>query len=315
MCLRCVAILLILNSHMDQFYPCPAIGTGGAIGNAIFFALSSFGLVLSLQRTPIPFSQWWVKRIFRIYPAVWVALVVYWFPLELLTCPDMPTGIFALLGHFFYPPFWFLQALLAFYPIAYVLAKSGRGQAPIIVLAVTLILYCMFYLTVVDTSRWSVEEFPFKMFSCLLYFILGAWLAQRNPEIRYKGPVDGVILVGLLLAIYGHKYLMSRGWLDSLQALEQLLLLPLVFYALKVSRSDFVTKRLMAPGPVASVITIISTLTLEIYMVHTTIKRPLMTFDLPFPAGALVFVGLTLVLAAVTHWMGGKLRSCIDTLG
>lgn len=42
--LRCVAIIMIVNSHLDVFYPIPALGTGGAIGNSLFFMLSSFGL-------------------------------------------------------------------------------------------------------------------------------------------------------------------------------------------------------------------------------------------------------------------------------
>jgi peptidoglycan/LPS O-acetylase OafA/YrhL len=41
--LRFSAIVLVINSHMDSFYPIPELGTGGALGNALFFMLSAFG--------------------------------------------------------------------------------------------------------------------------------------------------------------------------------------------------------------------------------------------------------------------------------
>ena len=44
--IRVVAILLIVNSHLDAYYPISYLGTGTAIGNSLFFVLSSFGLSL-----------------------------------------------------------------------------------------------------------------------------------------------------------------------------------------------------------------------------------------------------------------------------
>lgn len=42
--LKTVAVLLVINSHFDCLYPIPALATGGAMGNALFFIVSGFCL-------------------------------------------------------------------------------------------------------------------------------------------------------------------------------------------------------------------------------------------------------------------------------
>ena len=66
--LKCLAALLIVNSHMGVCYGTyAALATGGAIGNAIFFFCS--GYALSLGRFD-RFDNWFKRRVFRIYPSV-----------------------------------------------------------------------------------------------------------------------------------------------------------------------------------------------------------------------------------------------------
>lgn len=66
--LKCLAALLIVNSHMGVCYgKYAALATGGAIGNAIFFFCS--GYALSLGRFD-RFDNWFKRRVFRIYPSV-----------------------------------------------------------------------------------------------------------------------------------------------------------------------------------------------------------------------------------------------------
>ena len=45
--LKCLAAILITNSHMDMMYPkFSLMATGGAIGDALFFFCSGFTLLL-----------------------------------------------------------------------------------------------------------------------------------------------------------------------------------------------------------------------------------------------------------------------------
>lgn len=72
--LKCLAALLIVNSHIGVCYgKYAALATGGAIGNAIFFFCS--GYALSLGRFD-RFDNWYKRRLFRIYPSVVARVLV-----------------------------------------------------------------------------------------------------------------------------------------------------------------------------------------------------------------------------------------------
>ncbi|MDO5041777.1 MAG: hypothetical protein Q4D95_06780, partial [Peptoniphilus sp.] len=60
--MRACAALLIINSHYDDIYPFPALATGGAIGNAIFFAVSGF-CSYPIAKEIMP---WIVKKIIKV---------------------------------------------------------------------------------------------------------------------------------------------------------------------------------------------------------------------------------------------------------
>lgn len=58
--LKCLAAIIITNSHMDILYPCcKALATGGAIGDALFFFCSGFTLFLGRMGR---FDNWYKRR-------------------------------------------------------------------------------------------------------------------------------------------------------------------------------------------------------------------------------------------------------------
>lgn len=310
--LRAVAILVVVNSHLDLYYPSPRFATGGAIGNALFFALSSFGLILSSRQRSLSFPQWCARRFLRLYPEIWMALFVYWLPLQYLMGSLAGMDTLALLGNLFYPPWWFVQILLVLYPVAYALAKAGQARTALWGLAGTGILYAICYCSFVDLSCWSVELLPFKILSCLLAFIFGAWLGFRDEAIRFRGLRDVAALLLILLAFFGHKAAMSMGLLFKLQFFQQFLLLPLVYYALKLSRSGFVQDRIMRSPVLTPVMNWLSRRTLGIYMVHTALVGPLLTLHLAFPINVAVFLVISFALAAVCGLLADRLKARLE---
>ena len=40
--IKCLAVALIINSHLDPIYPHSALATGGALGNSLFFIASGY---------------------------------------------------------------------------------------------------------------------------------------------------------------------------------------------------------------------------------------------------------------------------------
>lgn len=77
--LKCLAALMITNSHMELLYgDYSMLATGGAIGDVLFFFCSGYTLFLGRNAR---FDNWYKRRINRIYPTVFawalVAAVVF----------------------------------------------------------------------------------------------------------------------------------------------------------------------------------------------------------------------------------------------
>lgn len=68
-----IAVFLIINSHADMMYPKMSIlATGGAIGDCLFLFVSGYTLFLGGMKS---FGSYYKRRIGRIYPSVFMALV------------------------------------------------------------------------------------------------------------------------------------------------------------------------------------------------------------------------------------------------
>lgn len=73
--LKFLAVFLIINSHMDALYVKYGIlATGGAIGDVLFLFASGYTLLLSKRE--LSFANWYKRRINRIYPSVFVCVLV-----------------------------------------------------------------------------------------------------------------------------------------------------------------------------------------------------------------------------------------------
>ena len=292
--LRAVAIVLILNSHLDAYYHLKHLGTGGAFGNTLFFMLSAFGLTASFQkRRKKTFFAWYSQRLMKIFPSVWLTLLFIALPIELFfnAAPmDINQYIFGLL----FPPYWFLQALLLFYALGYLLLKNPDKRYIFVSMGILYLIYFFFYFNYLDLTRWSVENLPFKLINYMVIFVWGIFLGTRTDKIRYSGLKDLIILFCLIAGIYGHKILMFIGMLSEYQFVQQILLLPFGFYCLKVARSKWITDYLMQHPILTPPIALLGSMTLEIYIVHVTLTGTVLRFDIPFPGNALIFLLSTL---------------------
>ena len=73
----CVACGLIVNSHLEQYWPRAMFAVDGLLGNSFFYLLSGFGIGASLFRRPQGFGTFLIRRLVRIYPAVIVAVLLF----------------------------------------------------------------------------------------------------------------------------------------------------------------------------------------------------------------------------------------------
>lgn len=310
--LRFIAIVLVINSHMDEFYPLQWLATGGAIGNSLFFMLSAYGLLLSEKNIQQSFTEYFIKRIKKIYPAVWVNIVLFIIPITALYFFTSPYWYAAkisefnfndplvLLGVIFYPPnaYWFLQALMLFYLMGfffiknYTIRKIGRGFLTL------LVLYAVCYVQFADYSTWVTEStLSFKMIFYAMVFLSGIYFASINDQIIYRGKRDWFLLFLLLFAIYLHKFVMLKGITGEFQFIEQLLIFPVLYFFLKVSKSGFILETLMKLPYVSAGISIIAAMTLELYMVHGPARVLVHQYIATFPANVILHLLITLIIS------------------
>jgi len=306
--LRFIAIVLIVNSHLDLFYPVKFLATGGAIGNTLFFVLSSFGLYLSQQKKPRDFSAWYSRRIARIYPSVWVVILMVLIPIKLSSGDLHLREILSFAGNFFYPPFWFLQALMVYYFIGWFVLNNQSKNTLLITILISVIVYAIIYILYLDLTHFSIEHLPFKLFFYFIAFMIGMYLGKINNSIRYKGSRDLIFALLSISVIYGHKWLMTKQLMENFQFIEQLFCLLLVYLLLKISRSPIIIDKLMNTS-FAKYIRFISGLTLEIYIAHASVRQVFLSFQLNFPINAILFIISSVALAFFVKIISSRLSS------
>lgn len=297
--LKFIAICLVLNSHLDAYYPIDHIGTGGAIGNVLFFVLSSLGLLLSEQRKPQLFSVYLTKRIKRIYPSVWLVLIFIALPIQHFGHINQPKGMLPFFIDCLIPPFWFLKGLLVYYFVGFFLIKRYNIRKMLITMGVVFAVYLYWYLNYLDISSWSVEKLPFKYVFYMMVFLFGIFIADFNAKIKYAGIQDIIIGMGSIFILYGHKLLMAKQILLEFQIIQQLILFILVLYAIKISRSSFVLDGIMQVPVLEGIIRYVASITLELYIVHTTISAFVLHQNLAFPMNTIVFLSASFLIAAI----------------
>lgn len=57
--LRCMATMLITNTHLDNAYPTDKLAVGGLIGDVLFFMISGYCIIDSRSKN---FVQYYIKR-------------------------------------------------------------------------------------------------------------------------------------------------------------------------------------------------------------------------------------------------------------
>jgi len=222
-------------------------------------------------------------------------------------------------GSFFNPPYWFLQSLLVYYILGYFLMLPMEGgkrkRLMLAYIAVPLVAYVLLYLLWVDLTAWSIEKTPFDRLHYFMMFIFGIVVARRNETVSYTGVHNYLILLALVFFVYLQKFVMAKGYLLELQFLQQAAMYPIVYYSLKVARSTYIVTKVMGFRGCSVPAAFLSAHTLEIYMIHETLNRPLLTLQLPFPFNVVLFVGLSMAGAAVVKWLSGLLQRKLDSSG
>ena len=298
--LRVAAILLVLNSHFDPLYPIPALATGGAAGNGLFFVLS--GYCLRLQPG---FLRHMGRRALRLYPGVWIAFIA-----QLIIGGKAITGIGDAITQLIWPTaFWFVGAILLFDVLLYVLEKLDFTRHFGLFTLGMAALYAVCYLLIVDKTKWSVEEAglatpqqAFKLIYCFYIYAMGYWLKKRGAPACTKGRSVIVFAVAATAFVFSFAFKLVLERVPStmpLQFLTQLAIVCFTFGAVICALAwEPWWTRVSAPW-LRRAISAFAAVSLEMYLVQFPIIS--MGKALPFPSNVAVVVPLTALFAFLLH--------------
>lgn len=292
--LKCLAVLLVLNSHLDAIYPVPALATGGALGNTLFFFVSGYTWASGVNKKP--FTEWYKGKLSRIYIPTIITNVVY----IILFGIDNAKPIADLFRIFVFPnKSWFCGVLLLFSVFYYYIAR-GNKKAIIGSMITCAIVYFVWYVAVLDYSVYSVESLTRGGLCRYTYYaicmLFGLYFRRFIKVTENRCGVYAVFSFLFVIAFYFDKYLMTKNNLSmKLQFLNQLLTLAAVVAVVCLILGS--EQKLSSHSAVIKPISIIADYSWEIYLTQTIIIPKIQ--GIPFPVNFLII----LVLIAVASFM------------
>lgn len=288
--LRFFAIILIVNSHLENFYSYKYLATGGAIGNAIFFFISGVGLTLSFKQNKLNFWLWLKKRYLRIYPKM-IFIVLLLIFLDYSQVASLYEFIIKII---FPKEFWFLPVLSYFYILLYYVIKKYETINFKILIFGIIIIYLICYFNFLDRTKYSIETYIyFKSIFYFLIIIIGIFFGNNYNLIFFNFKKTFIILIINILSLYLLKFLSLKYNYYYFQFLEHVFIFNIVISLFQFMKNDKVYN-ILNLKLVKSGILFISSLSLEIYLIH------IFFINIPigkFPINILIFIFIVLILS------------------
>lgn len=326
--LKALAACLITNSHYEGIYPLSIFANGGLLGDVLFFSVSGF----CLYNIPKKFLPWYGKRIFRIYPAVWMITILY----LLLGFYDFYErgGV----GWFLYPTgYHFVASIMVLYLFYFVVRKfenhwgtflkqsamvpcgSCRITMTRLILAAVVVLQMIAYLFY-DASYYHIDTVREPMIR-FLYFeamLLGVHFRESGEKYeKKKAGISFFVTLILFIVYFSSKLLFVRyEELSGFQIVNQWILLALLYFiwhsfAAAGERMELILLSNALGRRLKKMIAGIAQITLEIYLVQNAIISNIPQ-GIRFPINWFVVTGMILMAAALLHWAVRFLNLSID---
>lgn len=260
--LKCLAAILITNSHMDALYgSLSVLSTGGAIGDSLFFFISGFTLFLG--STP-RFDNWYKRRLNRIFPTV--------FAWAILSC--------ALFGNdknmleiIWKGGGWFVSCILLYYLAIYPIKRFAKDRlwlAFFVISVAVLVLYMICGYK--DALYNGVPYFNFNWSLYFLFMLFGAILGTKWNNMDYSHPKKSLIaLVACIVLFYGIQFVAGRFIrTPQFNILSVVPLFGINYFLFKVCNSQAMLRFYNVKGAGFAIKTI-GSLCLEIYIVQSSL--------------------------------------------
>ena len=307
-----VAALLIINSHYDQIYPIQALATGGAIGNALFFAVSGFCLYPITQ----PFQKWILPKLKKIYiPTIIMNIIA------LSTYKSGELSISTFVSIFIWPTlYWFIGAIVLFYIFYYLLRKVDTNRSFKVLGLILVIIYAIYYIFLLDKTAWVIETKGLNSFeSCfkLIYYfaamIIGKWFRINIDFIPNKKGLYGIGVILSFISLYGVKFIISKvPSLMWLQFSNQISVLFIVIFAFMLGLSIEKNLQQTIGSHCYRFGNYISEITLHLYLVQFFVID--YTYRIVFPVNFIIATIGIIVCATLLYYLCIFIQNTLNRL-
>lgn len=295
--LKTIAALLITNSHYNNIWPIATLATGGAIGNALFFLVSGF----CLSNTNVSFKEWYKKRLLRIYPQTWIisviALIIGVFKIcdikDILYVFIFPTG------------FWFVGVIAFYYISAYFIEKYVPMQFYKFIYLFIFVSYLLYYLLILDKTKWSIEnDFKCKFIFYFTFIVIGIQLKKifknKKDKVNINKIFYSLMVIISLGLFYGFKIMCYCNIVPmQLQGIQHIFLIFLALSMFLLSYSFEKKFNYLSQNMLWKPIKGISRITLEIYLVQVPILE--YSHYISFPFSLFIFTAVIFFSAKLLH--------------
>lgn len=294
--LKAFAAILIINSHYDTIYPISALATGGAIGNALFFAISGF----CLYPITIKFKKWFFNKIIKIYiPTLLMSTIA------LFTYLKDEYSIGSMLFIIIWPTiFWFVGAIILFYALYYILRNVRTNRNFIFIGMGLMLIYFIYYIFLLDTSSWVIESKGLNSisgyFKLIYYFaamMMGKWF-RINCNNIHKNKLFGTTgMILSFMSIYAFKFFIANNTQYMyLQFLNQFSVILFVYFTFSLFAELEKNIKFYRNTRIYKTISFVSDLTLYLYLVQFFVISSVEKYMFPFN---FIFATILIFLLAI----------------
>jgi len=208
--LKCIATLLVINTHLTTLYPSRLgfLAWGGYFANSIFFFVSGY----CLTNVNLTFPKWYWKRFVRVY-APYVVILPFLFFAGSLNGWNWINIVMPFDAYHFIPTILFLYCVFFFLTKLQQKTIIGYGKQCLFFAAIALFYFVFWF----DKEHEHIlQHFTLiEMISYLIPMLLGG-LAKRGKKINNK--VICICMVVFAFSVYFYQSLRPfTGFLKILQ--------------------------------------------------------------------------------------------------
>lgn len=295
---KVIAILLVLNSHMDSLYPISSLAVGGALGNSLFFFVSGYTWVGARKRN---FGEWYQNKLLRIYMPTLFTNTIYLILFEQVQ--SLSVGNFFEI--FIYPnKSWFCGAILVYAVIYYFVVRINNQKKRYLAESLFIVIYIIWYLFILDKSVFNIESL-YRGGLCRFCFYLLTMFAGMEYRLREENRIYKIrnkqqcIVLGIITVIFFvSSYAWKIGGVSNTALLNTQFMCQIFTMICCLSLFQFLVsiEEILKKTSISNQISKVASYSWEIYLTQTLII-PLCD-ELSFPGGIVVAI-IAIIISSI----------------